>query len=64
LKIELRNKVLSLKSGELVVIPKGVEHKPIAEFEVSIMLIEPKSTLSTGDSRDIGDKMATCGDWI
>jgi hypothetical protein len=28
------------------------------------MLIEPKSTLSTGDSRDIGDKMATCGDWI
>lgn len=47
--IKLRDKDLYLSEGELVVIPKGVEHLPIAEDEVFIMMIEPKSTLNTGD---------------
>jgi mannose-6-phosphate isomerase-like protein (cupin superfamily) len=64
LKIKLREKLLELQPGELVVIPKGVEHCPVAESEVSIMLIEPKSTLSTGDSKKIGDKKTTHGEWI
>jgi mannose-6-phosphate isomerase-like protein (cupin superfamily) len=64
LKIELRDKTLEVKPGELVVIPKGVEHKPVAEKEVSIILIEPKGTVNTGDASDTGDKKSTKGDWI
>ena len=47
--IELRNETISLKEGEFVVIPKGVEHKPIAEEEVQVILIEPKGTINTGN---------------
>lgn len=47
--IKLRDKDIQLKPGEFVVIPKGVEHLPIADEEVHVMLIEPKSTLNTGN---------------
>ncbi|UTW62627.1 cupin domain-containing protein [bacterium SCSIO 12741] len=50
LKIELRDKTLVLNPGEMVVIPRGVEHKPVADEEVSVMLFEPKETLNTGDT--------------
>lgn len=49
LTIELRDGVVRLGPGELVVIPKGVEHRPVAEQEVQLMLIEPKGTRHTGD---------------
>lgn len=49
LKIELRDKVLELKEGELVVIPKGVEHRPVAKEEVHVLLFEPATTINTGD---------------
>ena len=49
--IKLRDQDLNLQAGELVIIPKGVEHLPIAAEEVHIMLIEPKNTLNTGDVR-------------
>ena len=39
-----------LEAGEMIVIPKGMKHKPIADNEAHIMLIEPKSTLNTGDT--------------
>lgn len=48
--IELVDKTLELKTGEFVVIPKGVEHKPYAPEEVSVMLFEPASTLNTGNA--------------
>ena len=38
--------------GEFIVVPRGVEHKPIADEEVHIMLLEPKSTLNTGNVRN------------
>jgi len=47
--IELRDKTLELNSGEFVIIPKGLEHKPYAPEEVSVMLFEPASTLNTGN---------------
>jgi len=47
--IELADKTLELNPGEFVVIPKGVEHKPYAPEETSVMLFEPASTLNTGD---------------
>lgn len=49
LKIELRDKTLVINEGEFVVIPKGVEHKPVADSEVKVMLFEPAGTLNTGD---------------
>jgi mannose-6-phosphate isomerase-like protein (cupin superfamily) len=50
--IKLRDRDLWLGEGELVVIPKGVEHCPVAEEEVHVMLLEPKSTLNTGDQQN------------
>jgi len=47
--IELKNKVLELKSGEFVVIPSGIDHKPYSKDEVSVLLFEPKTTLNTGN---------------
>src|ERR1700730_1643062 len=47
--IRLRDRDLWLSEGEFVVIPRGVEHLPVAEEEVHILLIEPKSTLNTGN---------------
>ena len=51
LKIELRDKTIQLSQGEFCIIPKGVEHKPVAENEVEVMLFEPVSTLNTGDKK-------------
>jgi mannose-6-phosphate isomerase-like protein (cupin superfamily) len=50
--IRLRDSDLWLNEGELVIIPKGVEHCPVAEEEVHVMLLEPKSTLNTGDQKN------------
>jgi mannose-6-phosphate isomerase-like protein (cupin superfamily) len=49
LTIELRDGVVTLGPGEMVVIPKGVEHRPVAAEEVHLMLIEPKGIRHTGD---------------
>ena len=49
LKIELDDKTLELKAGEMVIIPKGVTHKPIAEEEVKVLLFEPKTVRNTGN---------------
>ena len=48
--IHLREEDLKLKQGEMCVIPKGVEHKPAAENECQIMMVEPAGTLNTGDA--------------
>ncbi len=46
--IKLRDRDLRLAAGDAVVIPHGVEHLPIAEEEVHVLLLEPRSTLNTG----------------
>jgi mannose-6-phosphate isomerase-like protein (cupin superfamily) len=52
LKIEFRDKTITLNENEFLIVPKGIEHKPIAEEEVSIMLFEPASTLNTGNTEN------------
>lgn len=47
--IRLRDREIRIAAGEFVVIPRGVEHLPIADDEVHVILIEPKTTLNTGD---------------
>ena len=50
IRIELRNGSVELGPGELYVVPKGVEHRPVAEEEAHILLIEPTGTPNTGDA--------------
>ena len=47
--IKLRDRDIYLEEGEFVVIPRGVEHLPVAEEEAHVLLLEPKSTLNTGN---------------
>lgn len=49
LRIEYRDRVEELSENEMIVVPRGVEHKPVAEEETWIMLFEPASTVNTGD---------------
>ena len=50
--IKLHQQDLWLCEGEFAIIPKGIEHCPVADEEVHVMLLEPKSTINTGDVRD------------
>ena len=52
LKILFRDGNVLLNEGEMFVVPKGVEHKPVAESECHILLIEPAGTVNTGDVKD------------
>jgi mannose-6-phosphate isomerase-like protein (cupin superfamily) len=49
LKIELRDQTIELGPGELFIAPKGVEHRPVADEEVHLLLIEPTGAPNTGD---------------
>jgi len=51
LKMQFRDKIVQVNKNEFLIVPRGVEHKPTADEEVSIMLFEPASTLNTGDTR-------------
>ncbi|MCC8437751.1 cupin domain-containing protein [Brevibacillus sp. M2.1A] len=55
--IKFRDKDIWLNEGEFVIVPKGVEHMPVAEEEVHVLLLEPKSTLNTGDQ--VNEKTVT-----
>ncbi|WNZ56719.1 cupin domain-containing protein [Microbulbifer sp. TRSA007] len=62
MQIEFRDSVISLGPGEMTVVPKGVEHKPRAEQECEVLLIEPKGVVNTGDAG--GDLTAKNDVWI
>ena len=62
MKIEFENETLELNEGDMFVVPKGVEHKPWAENECKVMIIEPRGVLNTGNSK--GDLTASNGVWI
>ena len=50
LEIAFRDGKVTLESGEMFVVPKGIEHKPVANNECKIMLVEPKGVVNTGES--------------
>ena len=52
LRIEFRDGSIELKAGEMAVVPKGIEHKPVAEQEVKVLIIEPEGVRNTGDAHD------------
>jgi mannose-6-phosphate isomerase-like protein (cupin superfamily) len=49
LEIELRERTISLREGEIFIVPAGVEHRPVARKEAHLLLIEPTGTPNTGD---------------
>ena len=55
--IRLRDGDVELKAGELFVVPKGVEHCPVAEEEAELLLIEPADTPNTGDPKTAATKV-------
>ncbi|GAB1531658.1 cupin domain-containing protein [Brevibacillus formosus] len=55
--IKFRDKDVWLNEGEFLIVPKGVEHMPVAEEEVHVLLLEPKTTLNTGDQ--VNEKTVT-----
>ncbi|KRA52420.1 cupin [Pseudoxanthomonas sp. Root65] len=48
--LEFRDKAVPLATGEMYVVPRGVEHRPVAQEECSIMLVEPRGVVNTGDA--------------
>lgn len=62
LRIDFRDGAVLLKAGEMFVVPKGVEHKPFAEKEVKLLLIEPRGVLNTGHAG--GERTARNDVWI
>lgn len=62
LDIELRERTLHLREGEFCIVPRGVEHRPVAAREAHVLLFEPASTRNTGDVR--GDRTIDEPEWI
>lgn len=62
LRIEFRDFHLPLSEGEMCVVPRGIEHKPVSEGECFIMLIEPAGTVNTGDAG--GERTKTEELWV
>ena len=60
--LQFRDREIWLEEGEFCIVPKGVEHKPVAEHEVQLMLFEPASTLNTGDQHN--ERTVAQLDWI
>lgn len=61
LTIRLRDGEITLNAGEFVIIPRGVEHLPVAQEEVQVLLLEPKTTVNTGDT---GTERTVASMWI
>ena len=62
LRIDFRDGAVTLGAGEMFVVPKGMEHKPFAQWEVKLLLVEPRGVLNTGDAG--GDRTAQNDLWI
>ena len=62
LTIQLRDRDIELEAGELFVVPRGVEHKPYAEREVTLLLVEPRGVVNTGSAG--GERTAANDLWI
>src|SRR6266481_2951033 len=50
-RMEFRDRSIWLEQGEFLIVPRGVEHRPVAEEEVQVLLFEPASTLNTGNAQ-------------
>jgi mannose-6-phosphate isomerase-like protein (cupin superfamily) len=61
-RMEFRERTVELREGELIVVPRGVEHRPVADEEVSVLLFEAAATVNTGSNP--GEKTVAAPEWI
>jgi len=61
LRMRFRDRELALEPGELLIVPRGVEHCPVAEGEVHVLLVEPRSTVNTGTA---GGERTREAEWL
>jgi mannose-6-phosphate isomerase-like protein (cupin superfamily) len=61
-RMEFRDRTVELAAGELLVVPRGVEHRPVADAEVCVLLFEPATTVNTGSAG--GARTVAQPDWI
>jgi mannose-6-phosphate isomerase-like protein (cupin superfamily) len=62
LRMEFRHRAVDLEAGEMLIVPRGVEHRPVAAAEVHVLLFEPVGTVNTGDVRD--DRTEEDPEWL
>jgi mannose-6-phosphate isomerase-like protein (cupin superfamily) len=62
LRMEFRDRSVNVEKGQFIVVPRGVEHRPVAERECSIMLFEPASTVNTGTAG--GERTVAQPEWL
>ena len=60
--MEFRDRSVELSKSQMIIVPKGVEHRPVAEAECSVMLVEPTGLINTGDGEETD--RTTRGTWI
>ena len=60
--MEFRDRSVELHEGQMLVVPRGVEHRPVAEEECAVMLVEPAGLVNTGDAAE--SHRTTTGSWI
>ena len=61
-KMGFRDHTVEMKKGQIIVVPRGVEHKPVAEKACSVLLFEPEGLMNTGDAKMT--ERSTTGNWI
>ncbi len=61
LRMQFRDREVALEQGEIIVIPHGVEHRPVGDGEVEVLLLEPESTVNTGTA---GGERTRAVEWI
>jgi mannose-6-phosphate isomerase-like protein (cupin superfamily) len=61
-RMELRDRTIELEPGEMLIVPRGVEHRPVADEEVAVLLFEPAGTLNTGNVR--GERTVERLEWL
>jgi mannose-6-phosphate isomerase-like protein (cupin superfamily) len=61
-RMEFRDRTVELRAGDLLVVPRGTEHRPVADREVEVLLFEPATTVNTGSAG--GDKTVARPAWI
>jgi len=62
-RMDFRDRSVELLEGDLIVVPRGVEHRPVAEHEAHVMLFEPASTVNTGTA-DHDSRTVSAPEWI
>ncbi len=61
-RMEFRDSTVPVSEGELIIVPRGVEHRPVADEEVHVLLFEPESTVNTGTAG--GERTVAQPEWI